>query len=137
VSLILDASATLASVYTDEATPAIVALFDKITEESAWVPTLWRFEIVNGLSSGVRRGRLKIARRDSALADLDSLPIFEDAETGVHLWSDTLALSDKYKLTIYDASYLELALRFALPLATLDQQLRHAAATEGVILLGI
>ena len=74
--------------------------------------------------------------RDGILADLENLPIFIDGETRTHTWSQTLELTDKYGLTIYDATYLELALRLSLPLATLDNELRNAAQSEGVALLG-
>lgn len=53
-----------------------------------------------------------------------------------HLWTTTVALADRHRLTIYDATYLELAIRRGLPLATLDQELRVAAEREGVPLLG-
>jgi predicted nucleic acid-binding protein len=94
-------------------------------------------EVANSLAWGVRRGRLTLAKRDLALADLNRLPIFEDDETGQHVWGKTMLLADAYKLTVYDATYLELALRLSLPLATLDQDLRKAAEQEGVLLLGM
>ena len=64
------------------------------------------------------------------------LPIIEDAETGTHAWGRTIALADAHKLTVYNATYLELAVRLSLPLATLDEDLRGAAAHEGIPLLG-
>ena len=137
MSLVLDASATLANIYPDETTPSIEAIFDELIDGDAWVPSLWRMEVANSLAWGVRRGRLTLAKRDLALADLNRLPIFEDDETGQHVWGDTLALSGKHRLTVYDATYLELALRLSLPLATLDGDLRKAAELEGVLLLGL
>ena len=47
-----------------------------------------------------------------------------------------MALARKRKLTVYDAAYLELAKREALPLATLDRDLETAAIAEGVALFG-
>ena len=136
MSLVLDASATLARVYPEETTDSIAALFIRVADEDAWVPTLWRIEVANSLAWGVRRSRMTLSRRDGALADLARLPIFEDAETGLHVWGKTLLLADTHRLTVYDATYLELALRLALPLATLDDDLRNAAEREGVELLG-
>lgn len=136
MSLVIDASATLASVYPEETTASIEAVFVTVADEGAWVPTLWRVEVANILSLGVRRGRMTITRRDSSLADLASFPIFEDAETGMHAWSRTIALADAHRLTVSDATYLELALRLGLPLATLDEDLRRAAQKESVLVLG-
>ena len=55
-----------------------------------------------------------------------------DSETDEHIWADTLELADRYQLTLYDASYLELALRAQLPLATLDDRLARAARQSGI-----
>jgi len=85
----------------------------------------------------VRRGRHVVEFRDGALADLALLPIQIDPETDRHAWSATLRLAGRHRLTLYDAAYLELALRRALPLATLDRQLRAAARDENVELLGL
>jgi predicted nucleic acid-binding protein len=136
MSLVLDASATLASIFPDERTALIEAVFDRVADEDAWVPSLWRIEVANILAQGARRGRISLARRDGALANLARLPIFDDDETGQHVWSKTMLLADIHHLTVYDATYLELALRLSLPLATLDEDLRDAAQREGVPLLG-
>jgi predicted nucleic acid-binding protein len=137
MSLVLDASATLASIFPDQTTAMIDAVFDRIAYEDAWVPSLWRIEVGNILTQGVRRGRISIERRDEALANLARLPIFDDDETGQHVWGTTILLADIHHLTVYDATYLELALRRALPLATLDTALRAAAAAESLEVLGI
>jgi predicted nucleic acid-binding protein len=136
VSIVIDASATLASIYPDETTAAITAVFNRVIAEDAWVPGLWRIEIANSLAWSVRRGRMSLARRDEALVDLARLPIFDDTETAAHVWGRTLLLADVHRLTVYDAIYLELALRLSLPLATLDEDLRRAAQQERIPLLG-
>ena len=137
MSLVLDASATLAWVYPDEITSQIVAVFDQVILGGAIVPQLWKIEIANTLSSGVRRKRIDSAGRAAALADLDAMFVKVDPETCDHAWMETLALADKHKLTVYDATYLELAVRLSLPLATLDNDLRAAATAESVELLGM
>jgi predicted nucleic acid-binding protein len=136
VSLVIDASAALAWLYPDETTPFIEAVFDKVIEEDAWVPSIWRLEVANSLMWSVRRGRMTLLKRDGILADLASLPIFDDSQTGLHSWGRTLGLADAHQLTVYDAAYLELASRLSLPLATLDEDLRKAAQLENVPLLG-
>jgi len=136
MSLVLDSSATLAWVYSDEATAAIRHVFNLVEEGGAWVPGLWRLEVANILEMGVRRGRHDAAFRDSTLADLALLPINLDAETDRQAWGATLRLAERHRLTLYDAAYLELAQRRGLPLATLDVDLRRAAVAEGMALLG-
>jgi predicted nucleic acid-binding protein len=136
VSHVLDSSATLARAFPEERTAAILDLFQLIADRGAVVPELWRIEVANTLNVGIRRGRISKANRQGILADLESLPISIDWETRKHTWGRTLELADLHQLTIYDATYLELALRLSLPLATLDDELRQAAQQEGVPLLG-
>ncbi|MGA3082489.1 MAG: type II toxin-antitoxin system VapC family toxin [Terracidiphilus sp.] len=136
MSLVLDASATLAWLLPEELTDAITAVFDSIADDCAWVPPLWRIEVANSLTVNLRRGRITPLRRSESLVDLQLLTILCDPETDNHLWGRTLELADRHQLTVYDAIYLELALRLALPLATLDDALRKAAQQEGVPLLG-
>jgi predicted nucleic acid-binding protein len=136
VSLVLDSSATLAWIYGDETTGPIRHLFDRVAKEGAFVPALWRLEVANSLTVAVRRGRVDADFRRASLADLAMLDITTDQHTDLHAWSETLSLADRFRLTIYDAVYLELALRRSLPLATLDSELRVAATVSGLRLLG-
>jgi predicted nucleic acid-binding protein len=136
VSLVLDSSATLAWIYSDETTDAIRHVFEALSEDAAWVPGLWKLEVANILEMGVRRGRHDAAFRDATLADLALLSISLDPETDRQAWGPTVQLAARHRLTLYDAAYLELALRRGLPLASLDRELRSAASAEGVVLLG-
>ena len=135
MSLVLDSSVTLAWIYGDETTDAIRAVFDEVAAAGAAVPALWRLEVGNSLTVAVRGGRIDAAFRRAALADLALLDITTDQHTGVHAWGETLILAGRHRLTLYDAAYLELAQRRALPLATLDGALCAAARTVGVGLL--
>ena len=137
MSLVLDSSATLAWCFEDEASPIIDAMFERIVEQGAVVPALWRLEVANGLHMGVRRRRLDAPRRDQLLATLNLLDIRTDPETDRYAWTTTVRLADRFQLTLYDACYLELAQRLSLPLASLDQELRNAAIAVGLDLLGI
>lgn len=136
MSLVIDASLTLAWYFEDEATPAAEEVLDAVAEQGAVVPPLWRLEVANAFQSGIRRGRIDAAYRDASLGDLALLPITIDAEADAQIWTSVLRLSDRHGLTIYDACYLELAQRLNLPLATLDQALRAAGSGLGLPLLG-
>jgi predicted nucleic acid-binding protein len=136
MSLVLDSSATLAWVFEDEVTDLIDRVFDLVAERGAWVPSLWKLEIANTLETSVRRGRIPAAFQSSTLRDLSLLPLRIDAETDIHAWGATLELAQRHQLTLYDAAYLELALRRGLPLASLDRELCAAAKAEAVIVLG-
>jgi predicted nucleic acid-binding protein len=136
MNLVLDSSVTMAWIYADETTEAVRSVFERIAEGSAWVPGLWRLEVANVLEIGVRPGRHNADFRDATLSDLALLPIRPDPETHERAWGPTVRLAERHRLTIYDAAYLELALRRGLPLATLDGELRAAAAVEKVQLMG-
>ncbi len=75
MSLVLDSSATLAWIYSDETTEAIRLLFDSVADTGALVPALWRLEVANSLTVAVRRGRIDVEFRRAALDDLALLDI--------------------------------------------------------------
>jgi len=135
LTLVLDCSVTLAWLFEDEQTPALTDLLARVRNEGAYVPSLWSLEVANGLQIALRRGRINIARRDQSLNALEDLRIMIDSNTHAVAWYSTLALSDNHRLTIYDAAYLELALRERLPLATLDNALRTAGTALGMEIL--
>ncbi len=132
MSLVLDSSTAVAFVIEDERTPAVTSLVQRVAEAGGVVPSLWRLEVANALMVAVKRGRITAAIRDGGLADFRELPIEVDGETDQRAWSSTLRLAERVGLTLYDAAYLELADRRGLPIATLDQRLRAAAAAVGV-----
>jgi predicted nucleic acid-binding protein len=137
MSLVLDSSVTLAWVYSNETTQPVSQVFDLLSRSGAWVPGIWRLEVANVLQMSVRRKRHNANFRDATLADLAQLPIQVDSETDQQAWHATLRLAERHQLTLYDAAYLELALRRSLPLATLDEELRSAARSENQKLLGV
>lgn len=135
MSAVIDASVTLAWYFEDEASPATDELLDRIAEAGAVVPPLWRFEVGNGLQMAIRRKRITAVYRDDALAELAAMPITIDPDADAHAWTSTLRLSERFSLTLYDAAYLELAHRRALPLATLDGAMQAAAQDLGLDVL--
>lgn len=136
MSLVLDSSATLAWIYPDETTDALQQIFEIVAEDGAFVPALWRLEVANSMTAAVRRGRIGVEFRNAALADLALLHITTDPQTDAYAWTTTLHLADRFRLTLYDAAYLELAHRRSLPLASLDGELCAAGRALGVPLLG-
>lgn len=132
---VIDASVALSWVYSDEQSAASDALLARVADEGAVVPALWRLEIANALQVGIKRKRINAAYRDSSIRTFRRLPIDTDLETNDYAWTTILQLADLYQLTVYDASYLELALRRTLPLATRDQELTTAASNAGVVVL--
>jgi predicted nucleic acid-binding protein len=136
LSLVIDASLTMAWYFDDESTPATDALIDRVANIGAIVPGLWRLEVANAFQTAIRRQRIDAVYRDASLAELGLMPITVDADTNTYAWSSTLRLSERFSLTLYDAAYLELAQRRSLPLATLDRDLRTAAPALQIELLG-
>jgi predicted nucleic acid-binding protein len=96
------------------------------------VPALWYLEMSNVLLIAQRRHRLTAGQRKAAMEKLTALQFTVDEEGTRHAFGKTSELAEKHGLTIYDATYLELALRRSLPLATHDQALRNAARQCGL-----
>ena len=132
---VIDASVALSWFLQDEQSPASDRLFALVAEEGAVVPSLWRLEIANALQVAVRRNRIDRAYRDGTIQRAGRLPIEVDPETDAHAWTRTLHLSERHDITVYDAAYLELALRRGVPLATRDRDLAKAAIDSGVTVL--
>jgi len=137
MSFVLDNSVALAWCFEDEQTPAVMALLDRVTETGAIAPLLWPLEALNGLLVAERRRRLNAATRAALTAFLRELPIMLDLDTAERAWGEAAQLAERFRLSVYDATYLELALRRRLPLASLDQGLREAATAVGVDVLGV
>ncbi len=132
IMLVVDASIALTWCFEDEVTEATEAIGTRVDSEGAVVPDLWRLEVANALMLAERRGRLKRSNMEQRLELLAALPIAIDADTAIRAWTDTLLLARAERLTLYDAAYLELAIRRDVELATLDRDLRRAARKMGV-----
>ncbi len=83
--------------------------------------------MANTLRNAVRTKRCRSDYPERCFERLNRLPIALDDETDRHAWGRTRELSSEYSLTVYDAAYLELALRRKLPLASCDKELIKAA----------
>jgi predicted nucleic acid-binding protein len=111
------------------------ALLDRFESKHAEVPSLWHLESANALLVGARNGRIAAARTSEFIALVNGLPIVVDEQTPSLALDRVLNLAQKEGLSAYDASYLELAMRRGLPLATMDGDLAAAARRVGVSLL--
>lgn len=135
---ILDASVTLAWFFEDEKTDWSEELLERLRQgDRTVVPAHWAAEVANGLLMATRKDRIPPEQPQLLWDELARLPI--DPEPALMVapvrGKDVLALAEKHGLTVYGAAYLELALRYQWPLATLDGALRKAAQAEGVALL--
>ena len=135
MSLVLDVSMTIAWLFEDERTPAAHQVMQRIVGNGALVPSLWRLEIANVLRIAVRRGRCDEPYVDRSLDRLSRLAISTDAETDTHAWGRTRTLAREQGLPLYDAAYLELAIRSGHPLASCDANLVAAAVRCSVEVL--
>ena len=134
---VLDNSIVMAWSFEDETDEYADAVLEQLTSLRAVVPVLWPLEVANALLVGERRNRSTEAETIKWTGFLSRLPIIIDRETNAHAWSETLNLARGNNLSAYDASYLELAIRRDLPLATIDTKLKRAADAIGVALLCI
>ena len=132
MSFVIDASVVIAWVFKEERAIAELTLA-RIQAEEAIAPTLWWYELRNVLVLGERQGRLTERETARFLRDISRFAITIDSSPDE---IQVLALARRHRLTVYDAAYLELALREALPMATLDEALAGAARGEGVSLVG-
>ena len=107
-------------------------ILDAMKHASALVPVTWGLEVANVLAKAEAKALVTEARSGAFLEMLEGVDIEVDTATFAHALSDTLQLARRFKLSAYDASYLELALRSGTSLATLDEDLQKAAKKAGV-----
>jgi len=109
-----------------------INVLTSLSSASAIVPNLWHLEAVSALLGSERREEITAGQIESYLTKLDKLPIFVDSQTAHNAYGRTLSLARAFNLSSYDASYLELAIRESVPLATLDKKLKKAALQSDV-----
>jgi predicted nucleic acid-binding protein len=134
---VLDASVAVAWCFDDESTPAAWALLDRLRAAPGHVPALWALEVGNILLGAERRRRITQARAVEVLGILGDLDIGVDPDLPGRAFRDVLPLARERRLTTYDATYLELAMRLGLPLATKDTALARAATALRIKTLAV
>jgi predicted nucleic acid-binding protein len=127
----LDASTALAAVLPDEQSAFARAAVSDALEDGLVVPTLWMYEVQNGLALALRRHRIDAASATEALDALRGLRAEFAAPQGL---GQEFRLAQIHAVTAYDAAYLAVALSTGATLATNDERLRRAAETLGVAL---
>ena len=134
---VLDNSIAMRWAFDGAAHPQAEAVLQDLESfaREAWVPVLWRYEAAAVLAVAHNRGTLPAQEITLFFSDLEVLPIRVDHESSSRVFSDVYRLAVAHRLTVYDAAYLELAIRRKLPLATLDNDLIAACGTVGVALL--
>lgn len=128
--LVVNASVTASWLLPDEESPEGRFWLARVFSAGAFAPAIWNYEIRNILRICEKRGRLGPVSMQKSLETLRSLPIQIPATPD---WDHVMWLSARHNLTIYDAAYLELALRLDGQLATFDRALAQAARANGVL----
>ncbi|MDB5998977.1 MAG: hypothetical protein JWP52_676 [Rhizobacter sp.] len=134
---VLDASSTLCWCFEDEASDAADELLVRLVHQGAAVPAVWHLQVAHLLLTAGRQQLITEARAAGFLALLDSLPIETDAASADRGRREVLHVARETGLAVFDASYLELAMRRRIPLATRDSGLRQAAHALGVTTLDL
>ena len=132
-ALVMDGSTALGFLMADEQAPHARSALEALERGvPTFVPSHWALEIANGLLMAERRKRISRADASEAVEVLGQLPIETDGETSRRAPRESAGLARQYGLTVYDAAYLELALRRGAALATSDAALAKAARKAGV-----
>lgn len=134
---VLDASMTLAWTFEDETTEQTRAVARRALAEGVVVPQHWAHEVANGLIRGERRNRTGLHKTAAFLARLDDIPTDIDLLDPRRVFLNVVSLARAFRLSAYDAGYIELAQRLGVGLATLDGPLASAAKTVGVEMVGM
>ena len=135
MSFVLDNSVTMRWFFGDGKPQELAyagKVLDAMKQDNALVPVTWGLEVANVIARAEAKGLVTEARSGAFLEMLEGVDIEVDSATFGQALSDTLQLARRYKLSSYDASYLEVALRLGMPLATLDEGLQKAAKKAGV-----
>jgi predicted nucleic acid-binding protein len=124
---VIDNSVVMAWCFQDQTNAFTEAVLDSLERFEAYVPAIWPLEVGNVLLVAERKGLLSKADVIRFLSLVRSLPIVVEQESPERMLTEILSLAREYRLSTYDASYLDLAMRLGLPLATRDKALRAAA----------
>ena len=134
-NFVVDNSVVMAWCFFDETEIYPDRILDKLVSGSAFVPSIWPLEVGNVLCVAERRKCLSYADSIRFLELLHELPIIVEQESPERMLKEVFWLAREYNLSTYDASYLDIAMRKGLPIATLDRALQEAAGRCDVPIL--
>lgn len=135
-AFVMDASVAIAGLSADEDHRESRDLVERAISDGVVVPALWPYEVANILALKSRRGTISAESLKLALRSIrDFLLTIENFKPDSEAFTEAIALAQTHRLTVYDAAYVEVALRRRLPLATLDARLLAAARAAGVTIL--
>jgi len=132
---VIDNSVVMSWCFKDETNQYTDAILDRLENVTAYVPAIWPLEVGNVLLTAERKKRLSASDSYRFIALLNALPIIVEQEPPERMLSEILNLAREHKLSSYDASYLDLAIRKRLPFASTDGHLINAAKRCGVSIL--
>ncbi len=135
VDFVIDNSVVMTWCFKDETSQYADHILDRLEDSTGFVPAIWPLEVCNVLLVAERKKRMGEAGSARFMALLAELPIIVEQEPPERMIKEIFALARKHKLSSYDASYLDLAMRKGLPIATLDKNLLAAAKRSKVPIL--
>jgi predicted nucleic acid-binding protein len=130
--IVIDASVALAWCFPDEASDYADSVLLALENQTVIVPAIWAVEITNALLVGERRKRIRQPEVRRFVELLKGLNVAEDAQPVADTVSSIFPLAQAYRLSAYDAAYLDVAVRREIPLVTLDGDLQKAALAAGI-----
>lgn len=134
-NFVVDNSVVMTWCFSDETNKYSDAILDSLETSTAFVPSIWPLEVGNVLLVTERRKRLSEADSTRFIALLSELPIVIEQEQPERMIKHILALAREHKISTYDASHIDLAMRKGLPIASLDKGLRKAVRRSRVSIL--
>lgn len=132
---VVDNSVVMSWCFKDEESRYADLVLDHLAHSTAFVPSIWPLEVGNVLLAAERKNRLSEADSLRFITLLSELPIIVEREPPERMVKEILSLARAYRLSSYDASYLDLAMRKGLPIATVDKDLTVAAKRSRVPIL--
>jgi predicted nucleic acid-binding protein len=132
-SFVLDASTAISWCFEEVQTQYAIAVLEQVSDGAeVYVPQIWPLEVTNALVKAYRRRHITRDELFEYAQQLSALSIRVDQETPGRAFGHILALAERYQMTTYDASYLELAQRRGISIATTDGNLIQAASAVRV-----
>jgi predicted nucleic acid-binding protein len=134
VPFVVDASVALSWLLEDEPSAYSEWTMDQLRTQQATAPAIWPLEVANALRNAEQRGRITTTKLLQISTAAQSLPVTIIQHDIDDVLGPMLSLAQSEGISVYDASYMHLALQRQWPLATLDTRLSEAASKAGLLL---